>query len=84
MIPGGTVHVPDRRLFMMRPEIDARATGTKIWMLREEHGLTVEKLSELLGLAGPRTLYKWRNGEALPTLKNLIVLAEIFRHLLTA
>ena len=59
--------------------IDARATGTRIWSLREENGLTVEELSELLGLAGPRALYKWRNGESLPTLKNLIVLSEIFK-----
>ena len=58
--------------------IDARATGTKIWSLREENGLTVEELSELLGLAGPRALYKWMNGETLPTLKNLIALSAIF------
>ena len=58
--------------------IDARATGTKIWSLREENGITVEELSEMLGLAGPRALYKWMNGETLPSLKNLIALSAIF------
>ncbi len=59
--------------------IDAQATGTKIWELRENCGLTVEQLSELVGLSGPRALYKWRNGETLPSIDNLIALAGIFR-----
>ncbi len=62
---------------MITSFIDTQATGSRIWKLRKEKGLTVERLSELLGFSGPRAIYKWRNGETLPTLDNLIVLAGV-------
>ncbi len=64
---------------MISAYIDAEATGERIWELRKENGLTVEKLSELVGTSDPRALYKWYRGETLPSLDNLIALAEIFR-----
>ena len=64
---------------MISAYIDAEATGERIWELRKENKLTVEKLSELVGTSDPRALYKWRRGVTLPSLDNLIALAEIFR-----
>ena len=46
--------------------------------LRKKAGLSVKDLQMMLGFATPNAIYKWQNGDAMPTLDNLIVLAAIF------
>ena len=75
------------RTIAYRDAVSARWNGENVLIrlsngkmeLRKENGLTVEKLSELVGTSDPRALYKWRRGVTLPSLDNLIALAEIFR-----
>lgn len=54
------------------------ATGQNIEQLRKKAGLTVKDLQEKLDLASPQAIYKWQRGETIPTVDNLIILADVF------
>lgn len=60
------------------PTIDMNATGKNILRLRINAGLTVKQLVDISGVITPQAVYKWQNGEALPTLDNLVVLSKVF------
>ena len=62
----------------MIPMIDMNGTGRNIAMLRKRAGLTVADLQEIFGFATPQAIYKWQRGVALPTIDNLVVLAQVF------
>ena len=59
------------------PAIDLPATGQNITRLRKAAGLSVRDLQELFGFASPQAVYKWQNGEALPTIEHLALLSRI-------
>ena len=62
----------------MMPIIDAVGTGNNIAVLRKRAGLTVAALQDIFGFATPQAIYKWQRGTALPTIDNLIILADAF------
>lgn len=59
------------------PTIDLAATGINISRLREDAGMTVRDLQEIFGFATPQAIYKWQHGTAMPTIDNLVVLAQV-------
>lgn len=58
--------------------IDMPGTGARIKALRQKNHFTVEALCEILCVS-PQAIYKWQNGESLPTLDNIMVLSDIFK-----
>lgn len=60
------------------PTIDMTATGEKIKKTREMAGMTVKDVQEVFGFASPYPVYKWQNGQSLPAIENLVVLAALF------
>ena len=63
---------------MKIPVIDLPKTGAKIDLLRKKANLSVKDIQEVFGFKNPQAIYKWINGRNLPTVDNLIILAEIF------
>lgn len=59
------------------PTIDMAATGRNIGMLRDAAGLTNRDLADALGFSTRNAVYKWLGGEALPSLDNLVILADL-------
>ena len=59
------------------PAVDMAATGNNIRMLRKEAGISVQQLQEIFGFGTPQAVYKWQRGDALPTVDNLVILAEV-------
>ena len=59
------------------PVIDMAETGKNIVRLRKKVGLSVKDIQDCLQLLTPNAIYKWQNGECLPTLDNLVILAEM-------
>jgi len=59
------------------PYIDILATGRNIDRLRLKAGLSVRELQMLFGFSTPQAIYKWLRGDAMPTLDNLVILADI-------
>ena len=62
----------------MIPMIDTTGTGKNITVLRKAAGLSVADLQNIFGFTTPQAIYKWQRGLALPTIDNLVVLANVF------
>ena len=60
------------------PVIDLKATGKNIMKMRKNAGIPVRDLQAVLGFTTPQAIYKWQNGECLPTIDNLVILAAVF------
>ena len=59
------------------PVIDLRATGQNIKALRVAAGISVRDLQAILGFTNPQAIYKWQNGDSLPSIDNLVILAAV-------
>ena len=59
------------------PTIDMTATGLRIGALRDSSGLTNKGLAEAMGFSTRNAVYKWLGGDALPSLDNLVILADL-------
>ena len=60
------------------PCIDTVKTGQNIVRMRKDRGLSVRNLQQMLGFSTPQAIYHWQTGAAMPTLDNLVVLANVF------
>lgn len=58
--------------------INMEKTGENITKLRMESGLSVRELQKIFGFATPQAIYKWQRGVVLPTVDNLVILADVF------
>ena len=58
--------------------VDMVATGKRIKAMRVAKGMTVKDVQEIFGFGSANTIYKWQNGESMPTIDNMVVLAKIF------
>ena len=65
-------------MFMM-PTIDMVATGKNIERLRKNAGISVRDLQDVFGFGTPQAIYKWQHGTAMPTIDNLVVLADVLQ-----
>ena len=59
------------------PVIDLKATGQNIKTLRTAAGISVRDLQAVLGFTNPQAIYKWQNGDSLPSIDNLVILAAV-------
>ena len=57
--------------------IDMAATGKKIKGFLQDKGIKVKDVAENLGFASAYPVYKWINGQNMPTLDNLVALADM-------
>ena len=62
---------------MKVPVIDLRATGQNIKNLRVAAGISVRDLQAILGFTNPQAIYKWQNGDCMPSIDNLVILAAV-------
>ena len=62
---------------MKVPVIDLIATGQNIKNLRVAAGISVRDLQNILGFTNPQAIYKWQNGDSLPSIDNLVILAAV-------
>ena len=60
------------------PTIDMVATGNNIRRLRDLNGLTTTDIQNIFGFGTPQAIFKWMRGDSLPTLDNLVILADLF------
>ena len=61
----------------MIPAINMSATGAHIRELMDQRGYSVKDIQQRFGFYTPQAVYKWINGDTLPTLDNLVILASI-------
>ena len=63
---------------MKYPTINLQKTGDNITRLMKKNLLKTSKLQKIFGFENPQAIYKWRRGECLPSIDNLVILAEVF------
>ena len=61
------------------PTINLKKTGNNITRLMKENNIKVIDLQNILGFEYPQAIYKWKRGECLPTIDNLIILSTVFK-----
>ena len=61
----------------LKPVLDLEATGTKIKTLMKQRGITPRRLQILLDFPYVQTVYNWYAGKNMPTIDNLVVLAQV-------
>ena len=59
------------------PFVNTVATGLNIDRLRIAAGMSVRDVQMIFGFTTPQAIYKWIHGTSLPTIDNLVVLAEM-------
>ena len=57
------------------PVIDLKATGKKLKVMCKQAGYTPIKLKRILGLGCVQTVYKWFQGENVPSIENFYALS---------
>lgn len=62
---------------MQIPTINLQKTGDNINALRKRAGLSVRDVQTATGLGSAQAVYKWLNGQALPTVDNLVILSAL-------
>ena len=60
------------------PRVNMTETGANITALRKSRNITVKHLQEVFGFNTPQAIFKWQRGETLPSIDNLVILAEVF------
>ena len=60
------------------PAIDLVATGRKIREYREKRKIKVVDLKKYFNLTSCRVIYRWQNGECLPSLEKMYALSRLF------
>lgn len=63
---------------VIHPIINLVKTGQNIKNMREEKGMTVQKLANFLELEAVQAVYNWQTGKTLPSIENLKILSELF------
>lgn len=57
--------------------IDMNATGKKLKEMRKRSGMTIKQIQEVCGISAA-AVCKWQNGQAIPSLDNLLILSHIW------
>ena len=59
------------------PVINMTATGRNIQRMRRAAGLKVSDVQRYFGFEYPQAVYKWERGESMPSVDNLLALAQL-------
>ena len=61
-----------------KPVLDLEATGKRIKTLRVSSMLSVKQIQSVFNFEHPQAVYNWESGKSLPSVDNLLVLADLF------
>lgn len=64
--------------YIIKPVLDLPATGAKIKNLMKKNGMTVRSLQDIFETPYPQAIYDWLSGKNMPSIDNLVILAEVF------
>lgn len=60
------------------PVIDTRATGMNIKTMIRQRGLKIADVQKRCGFNTPQAIFKWMRGDAVPTMDNMVIIADMF------
>ena len=62
-----------------KQKLDKQKIGLNIYRFLDKSPYTYEYVAEFLMLNSPRVIYEWTKGTKLPTVENLMNLANLFK-----
>ena len=65
------------KITYQKPVLDLEATGIKIKTIMKQRGVTPRQLKLIMDFPYVQTIYNWFAGKNMPTLDNLVVLAQL-------
>ncbi|MBO5481830.1 MAG: helix-turn-helix transcriptional regulator [Spirochaetaceae bacterium] len=65
------------KITYQKPVLDLEATGSTIKTIMKQRGVTPRQLQLIMDFPYVQTVYNWFAGKNMPTLDNLVVLAQI-------
>ncbi len=60
------------------PIIDVAATGANIKAMMRTKGFKVSDIQARCGFNTPQAIFKWMRGDSVPTIDNMIIIADMF------
>lgn len=60
------------------PVIDTKATGQNIKIMMKARGFKIADIQEKCGFNTPQAVFKWMRGDAMPTIDNMVIIADMF------
>jgi transcriptional regulator with XRE-family HTH domain len=60
------------------PIVNMRATGAKIKEIMHQNNMHVADIQDACGFNTPQAIFKWFRGDAMPTIDNMVIIADIF------
>ena len=69
----------EERKVLMFPLINKRETGIQLRRIMDRLGLSARDVQEYLGLGCVQSVYRWLDGQSMPTVDNLYALSELFQ-----
>lgn len=60
------------------PIIDMKATGMNIKAMIKNKGFKIADVQARCGFNTPQAIFKWFRGDAVPTIDNMIIIADMF------
>ena len=58
--------------------VNMTATGANIKNMMKARNIKVKDVQAVCGFGTPQAIFKWMRGDAVPTIDNLIILADMF------
>lgn len=71
-------HYIEENKIVIHPMINLVKTGQNIKSMREEKGMSVQKLADFMEFEAVQAVYNWQSGKTLPSIENLKILSELF------
>lgn len=71
------INIFGKEMFSM-PVIDVKATGANIKAIMKMKGFKIADVQERCGFNTPQAIFKWMRGDAVPTIDNMIIIADMF------
>ncbi|WP_024858854.1 helix-turn-helix domain-containing protein [Ruminococcus albus] len=60
------------------PVIDVKATGANIKAIMKMKGFKIADVQARCGFNTPQAIFKWLRGDTVPTIDNMIIIADMF------
>lgn len=57
--------------------VDTTATGTNIKAMVKEQKIKIADIQKAMGFGTPQAIYKWFRGDTVPTIDNMVILADM-------
>ena len=59
------------------PVLDVKATGANIKTIIKAKGFKIADIQDKCGFATPQAIFKWFRGDCVPTIDNMIIIADM-------